>query len=90
MHIKYVSPAFLLIVFAGFCVKDLPGYVRGLAEKPVARWTVLLLVGILALAIQMDRCIGVVSKCYNVEYDWRRQTKFEYTDQWQEGIGQSC
>jgi NSS family neurotransmitter:Na+ symporter len=36
---KYVAPAYLLIVFAGFCIQNLPGYLRGLEANPVATAT---------------------------------------------------
>jgi NSS family neurotransmitter:Na+ symporter len=48
---KYVSPAYLLIVFAGFCWQSLPGYLRGLATADVARWTVALIGVFLALLL---------------------------------------
>lgn len=33
---KYISPAYLLVVFIGFSIQDLGGRLRGLAESPVA------------------------------------------------------
>jgi SNF family Na+-dependent transporter len=37
--IKYVSPVYLIIVFVGFCIQNLPAYLTGLAENDTARWT---------------------------------------------------
>jgi neurotransmitter:Na+ symporter, NSS family len=53
--IKYVSPVYLLIVFVGFCVQSLPGYVDGLAGNPVARWTLGLIGGVLILLMILTR-----------------------------------
>jgi SNF family Na+-dependent transporter len=53
--IKYVSPAYLLIVFVGFCLQTLPGYVRGLGENDVARWTLVLIGIILLVLVGMTR-----------------------------------
>jgi hypothetical protein len=48
--IKYVAPSYLVVVFIGFCVQRLPGYVRGLGEQPVAVAT-LLMVGMTFLVL---------------------------------------
>lgn len=42
--IKYVAPSYLVIVFIGFCVQRLPGYVLGLGERPVAVATLVMVV----------------------------------------------
>lgn len=34
--LRYVAPAYMLIVFVGFCAQKLPGYVAGLRSDPVA------------------------------------------------------
>jgi len=51
--IKYVSPLYLLIVFAGFCIQQLPSYVSGLEGNDVARATVLVIVLVLGLLTVM-------------------------------------
>jgi SNF family Na+-dependent transporter len=48
--IKYVAPSYLVVVFIGFCVQRLPGYVRGLGEQPVAVAT-LIMVGVTFLVL---------------------------------------
>lgn len=53
--IKYLSPAYLLVVFAGFCFQNLPAYLRGLAEDEVARWTLFLIGLTLAMLIALTR-----------------------------------
>ena len=53
--IKYLSPAYLLIVVIGFCFQSLPGYVQGLAENDVARWTLGFIGLTLALLIGITR-----------------------------------
>ena len=64
--IKYLSPAYLLIVVIGFCFQSLPGYVQGLAENDVARWTLgfigltlALLIGITRIGEQRWRAAGL-------------------------------
>jgi len=37
--IKYVAPTYLIVVFVGFCVQNLPGYLQGLSKSPVAAMT---------------------------------------------------
>jgi SNF family Na+-dependent transporter len=44
---KYVAPAYLIVVFVGFCIQALPDYVEGLKTKPVAAWTL----GVIALTL---------------------------------------
>ena len=64
--IKYLSPAYLLVVIVGFCIQSLPGYVQGLAENDVARWTLgfiglilVLLVVIIRMGEQRWRAAGL-------------------------------
>jgi hypothetical protein len=64
--IKYVAPVYLLIVFTGFCIQDLPGYLSGLATNDVARYTVyfiglnlLILLVITGLAVRRWKAAGV-------------------------------
>lgn len=47
---RYVSPGFLIVVFVGFCVQQLPGYLKGLGASPVALGS-LGLVGVVVLAL---------------------------------------
>lgn len=50
--LKYVTPVYLLVVFIGFCVQNLPGYIRGLAEDHVARrslWVILFVAAVIAV-----------------------------------------
>lgn len=53
--IKYVSPLYLLIVFVGFCLQTLPGYLKELETNDVARWTLILIGIILLMLIGMTR-----------------------------------
>jgi NSS family neurotransmitter:Na+ symporter len=45
---KYVAPAYVTIVFIGFCVQTLPGYAKEISEEPIMRNTLalVLLVGL--------------------------------------------
>ncbi|MCA9645562.1 MAG: sodium-dependent transporter [Myxococcales bacterium] len=36
---RWVSPLFLLVVFVGFCIQSLPGYLKALGANPIALWT---------------------------------------------------
>jgi NSS family neurotransmitter:Na+ symporter len=53
--IKYVAPTYLLIVFVGFCVQNLPGYVEGLGKNPVARFTLYVIAAVIALLLFVVR-----------------------------------
>ena len=39
--IRYLAPAYLLVIVVGFSVQELPGYVQGLLKNPTARNTLL-------------------------------------------------
>lgn len=52
---KYVAPAYLGVVFIGFCVQNLPDYVKGLAGNDVARWTLLVIAVVLAGLVWVTR-----------------------------------
>lgn len=56
--LKYVAPAFLLVVFAGFCVQSLPATVRGLADRPVAAATLGFIGGLLLLLLFLVHTAG--------------------------------
>lgn len=63
---KWIAPAYLLIVLAGFSYSELPGKLRDMAGNPVALWTVviigvtlLLLVGVLAVGEKRWRAAGL-------------------------------
>jgi SNF family Na+-dependent transporter len=49
--IKFVTPAYLLVVLVGFCLKNLPDYVRGLSRSPVARATMVFVAAVLVLVL---------------------------------------
>ena len=52
---KYVSPAYLLVVLIGFCLQNLPDSVRGLADDAVAGWTLGFIGLILVLLVVITR-----------------------------------
>ncbi len=56
--IYYVTPTFLLVIFAFFCVNNLPAWVRSVADEPLRQGAVAL---ILATAVLLVVCarIGV-------------------------------
>ncbi len=43
---RYVAPGFLIIVFVGFCVQQLPSYLKGLGASPVALGSLGLVAGV--------------------------------------------
>jgi len=53
--IKYVAPLYLVIVFVGFCVQQLPGYVHTVAGDTVARNTLVLVAVVLVMLVAMLR-----------------------------------
>jgi SNF family Na+-dependent transporter len=48
---KYVTPLCLVVVFVGFCIQSLPGYLANLGKSPVAQKTVGLIVTVLVLLV---------------------------------------
>jgi neurotransmitter:Na+ symporter, NSS family len=52
---KYVAPAYLIVVFAGFCWQTLADHLRSLANDDVARWTMTLVATLLAILVVMTR-----------------------------------
>jgi SNF family Na+-dependent transporter len=51
--LKYVSPAFLLVMIGNFCWKVLPGWIQALGSNPAARNAVLFIGLVIALLIVM-------------------------------------
>jgi SNF family Na+-dependent transporter len=47
--IKYVAPAYLGIVFVGFCVQQAPSYAKQIASNPVVQHTLLIVLLVFAL-----------------------------------------
>jgi SNF family Na+-dependent transporter len=48
---KYVAPAYLIIVFVAFSVQNLGGWIRGVAEEPLRQGALLLVVATIALLV---------------------------------------
>ncbi len=62
--IRYLAPAYLLVIVVGFSVQELPGYVQGLLKNPTARNTLL---GIGAFVVFLLAAVRVA------ERRWRAQ-----------------
>ena len=50
---KYVAPAYLLVVLAGFTYYNLPQKMTELSNTPVALWTVIIIGAVIALLLVM-------------------------------------
>jgi SNF family Na+-dependent transporter len=48
---KYVSPIYLLIVFAAFCVQNLPAWVKGVADEPLQQGALALVLAVTILIV---------------------------------------
>lgn len=57
--IKYVAPLYLLVTIGRFCYETLPGWISGLGQNVVARNTVFLIVGVIAL---LATCVAIGTK----------------------------
>jgi neurotransmitter:Na+ symporter, NSS family len=55
--LKYVTPTYLLVIFAAFCWNNLPGWVGGVAAEPL-RQGALLLVGVVTVGLIVCVRIG--------------------------------
>jgi hypothetical protein len=54
--LKYVVPVYLLAIFIGFAINNVPGYIKTISEKPAAQGTiafVLLIFGFLMLMVHI-------------------------------------
>ncbi len=54
--LKYVVPVYLLTIFIGFAINNVPAYVKSISEKPVAQGTIgfiLLVLGFLLLMVHI-------------------------------------
>lgn len=49
--IKYIAPLYLLIIFGSFCYKNLPEWIKAVAEEPTRQYAVGLIFGIIALLV---------------------------------------
>lgn len=57
--IKYVAPVYVIVVFIGFCVQQLPAYVAQIGRNPVAQYTFMLMVAV-AIGLIVATRIGVI------------------------------
>jgi neurotransmitter:Na+ symporter, NSS family len=55
---KYVTPTYLLVIFAFFCVNNLPAWIQSVADEPLKQGAVALILATAALLIVCAR-IGV-------------------------------
>lgn len=56
--IKYISPTYLLVIFALWCRYNLPDYARSLRQEPVALLSVLLILGMIAFLMLLVHIAG--------------------------------
>jgi SNF family Na+-dependent transporter len=52
---KYVAPTYLLVVFLVFTVQNLPGWIRGVANQPLAQGALLLVAAVTVLLLVCTR-----------------------------------
>jgi SNF family Na+-dependent transporter len=69
---KWVTPGFLIVVFIGFCVQSLPGYLKGLGGNDVARWTVLLILAVAAGLVVLTWIAGRRWRAMGKDLDGRQ------------------
>jgi uncharacterized membrane protein YhaH (DUF805 family) len=50
---KWVAPVYMLVVLGGFTYFDLRAKVKAMAGDPVALWTVIIIVAVLALLVAL-------------------------------------
>lgn len=55
---KYVTPTYLLVIFAAFCWSNLPSWVRSVADEPLRQGALALIAGVLVLQVVCIR-VGV-------------------------------
>jgi SNF family Na+-dependent transporter len=52
---KYVTPTYLLVVFAAFCWQNLPAWIRAVAAEPLKQGAMALIIGTIVLLIMCTR-----------------------------------
>lgn len=70
--LKFVTPAYMLVIFGLFCFYNMPGYVETLLSKPVAVWSVVF-IGLVALWLFL--MVHIARK------RWEREGRFTKIDQ---------
>ncbi len=53
--IKYIAPAYLIIIFVGFCIQQLPGYVSVIGQSPTVKYTLALLAAVAVILVVVLR-----------------------------------
>jgi SNF family Na+-dependent transporter len=48
---KYVTPTYLLVIFGAFCWRNLPEWIRGVAEEPLRQGAMALILGVTAFLV---------------------------------------
>lgn len=62
--LKYVAPAYLIVIFVGFCIQNLPASIRGIGGSPAAQ---------LAIALIAVTLIGLLLVLRAGERRWRAE-----------------
>jgi SNF family Na+-dependent transporter len=58
LMLKFVVPVYLLAIFAGFCIVNLPGYIEKIGKNPVALGSILFIGAVLGFLILMVHIAG--------------------------------
>ncbi|MEM1305553.1 MAG: sodium:calcium symporter, partial [Planctomycetota bacterium] len=69
--LKYVAPVYLIAIFIGSCTGALPAYVGALAESPVALFSVLFILVVLAFLLLLIYIAGI---------RWQREGRYDFVD----------
>ncbi len=69
--LKYVVPVYLLAIFIGFAVQNVPGYVKSISDNPVAQGTIALILLVLGFLLLMVHIAG---------RRWEREGRLTYGD----------
>ncbi len=78
--IKYVAPAYLLVVFVAFCRQSLGARIDALFEDPVAGQTIVLVLGVVLVLLVMIRIGEVRWRALGLDLDGRRAPDDELED----------
>jgi hypothetical protein len=70
--LKFVTPAYMLVIFGLFCTHNMPDYVESLQEKPVAVWSMVFL-GLVAVLL--------LFLVHTARRRWDREGRFTKIDQ---------
>jgi hypothetical protein len=71
LMLKYVVPVYLLVIFTAFCYREVPEFAKSISEQPVALWSILFILTVLAFLLLLVHIAG---------QRWEAEGRFDHLD----------